>query len=93
MPTNELVDGLILLLAGALMLAPGFITDAIGILLLLPPTRAVVRRLILRSYRRRLEEGRAATWSNGRWGRVVVVDVDQVHDDDRPGGPPRGELR
>jgi UPF0716 protein FxsA len=92
MPTNELVDGLILLFAGALMLTPGFITDAIGILLLLPPTRAVVRNLILRSYRKRLAEGGGATSSTGRWGRVVV-DVDQVNDDDRPGQPPRGELR
>jgi UPF0716 protein FxsA len=92
MPTNELVDGAILLFAGALMLAPGFLTDVAGILLIIPPTRALVRRLILRSYRKRLADGRAAMWSNGRWGRVVV-DVDQVNDPPRPSSdPPRGEL-
>jgi UPF0716 protein FxsA len=42
------------IVGGALMLAPGFITDAFGALLLLPPTRAIVRRGLLRSARGRL---------------------------------------
>ena len=40
LPTNSLVDGLLILVAGALMLTPGFLTDIIGLLLLFPPTRA-----------------------------------------------------
>lgn len=43
MPGKELVDGFLILVAGALMLAPGFIGDVIGFLLLIPPTRALVR--------------------------------------------------
>lgn len=43
MPTDELITGILILFAGALMLTPGFLTDAVGLLLLFPPTRAVVR--------------------------------------------------
>ena len=43
MPGRELVDGLLVLLAGALMLTPGFVTDAVGLALLLPPVRAILR--------------------------------------------------
>jgi UPF0716 protein FxsA len=39
-PGNELVDGALIVLAGALLVAPGFITDVVGILLLFPPIRA-----------------------------------------------------
>jgi UPF0716 protein FxsA len=88
-PTNELVDGLILLLAGVLMLVPGFITDALGIVLILPPTRAGVRHLLLRRYRRRIDNGTYTSRNNRVWSRVIV-DVDS-RDDDRP-KPPRGEL-
>jgi UPF0716 protein FxsA len=44
MPTREVMDGALILFGGALLLTPGFISDCIGILLLLPPTRAVVKR-------------------------------------------------
>jgi UPF0716 protein FxsA len=91
MPTNELVDGGILLFAGAMMIAPGFISDVLGLLLVFPPTRAIVRRLVLRSYRARLDRGGGATFGQGRiWSRVVV-DVDS-RDDDPPWTPPRGEI-
>lgn len=46
MPSNEILDGVCLLLAGALLLVPGFVTDAIGLVLLLPPFRLVLRRLL-----------------------------------------------
>ena len=52
-PSGELVDGGLVLFAGALMIAPGFISDGLAILLLLPPTRAVVRGIILRRLRTR----------------------------------------
>jgi UPF0716 protein FxsA len=91
MPTNELVDGGILLFAGAMMLAPGFISDVIGIFLVLPPTRALVRRLVLRSYRAQMARGGAGGWANGRVWIRVVVDVDS-HDQDPPARPPKGEI-
>ncbi|MGH2731095.1 MAG: FxsA family protein [Actinomycetota bacterium] len=42
-PTKEVTDGALIMLGGALLLTPGFVTDAVGILLLLPPTRALVK--------------------------------------------------
>jgi UPF0716 protein FxsA len=47
-PAGEVLDGFLILLAGALLLTPGFLTDVVAILLLLPPIRAVVRRLLAR---------------------------------------------
>jgi UPF0716 protein FxsA len=42
-PGVELLDAFLILLAGVLLLTPGFVTDVLGIILLLPPTRALVR--------------------------------------------------
>jgi UPF0716 protein FxsA len=53
LPHRELVDGALVLFAGALLLTPGFLTDVLGVLLLLPPTRVVVRRAVLRTLARR----------------------------------------
>jgi UPF0716 protein FxsA len=47
-PEKELADGVLLLVAGALMLAPGFVSDIVALLLVLPPTRAVARTLLMR---------------------------------------------
>jgi UPF0716 protein FxsA len=47
-PGKEVVDGLLIVVGGTLLLAPGFLTDIVGIFLLVPPTRAIVRRLLRR---------------------------------------------
>jgi UPF0716 protein FxsA len=49
-PGKELADGVLILFAGALLLTPGFITDCVGLLLLLPPVRAVIRASVLRRF-------------------------------------------
>lgn len=46
MPHKEIVDGLLILIAGAVLLTPGFLTDAVGFLLLLPPARAAIRGVL-----------------------------------------------
>lgn len=51
LPAEALVDGLLVLLAGVLLMAPGLLTDACGLVLLVPPLRAVMRR----GLRKRLE--------------------------------------
>lgn len=51
LPANEVIDGGLILFAGALMLTPGFITDLLAISLLFPPTRAVVRGILRRRFR------------------------------------------
>jgi len=48
MPHREVVDGALVILGGALLLTPGFVTDIFGIVLLLPPTRALVRGVVAR---------------------------------------------
>ena len=55
MPGRELVDGVLILIAGALLLTPGFLTDIVGVLLLLPPVRAAVRGLAVMRMARRIE--------------------------------------
>jgi len=62
LPVNEMIDGLCLLVAGMLLLTPGFITDAAGILLLVPPVRTSLRGALWRLFRR---HGRATIWSRG----------------------------
>jgi UPF0716 protein FxsA len=54
-PGVELIDGFLILLAAALMLTPGFLTDIVAILLLLPPVRAGVRHQLRRRFARRVE--------------------------------------
>jgi UPF0716 protein FxsA len=44
LPADALVDGLLIFLAGALLITPGMLTDAVGFALLIPPIRAVVKR-------------------------------------------------
>ncbi|MBS1871369.1 MAG: FxsA family protein [Actinobacteria bacterium] len=79
-PARETIDGALVILGGALMLAPGFITDLFGVLLLLPPTRAVARRVIARNALNRLlgpfgTAGRAAGAAS-RMRRRQDYDVD-----------------
>ncbi|HEY8082095.1 MAG TPA: FxsA family protein [Solirubrobacterales bacterium] len=45
-PAQEVADGLMIAVGGTLLLTPGFVTDIFGLLLLIPPTRAVMRRLL-----------------------------------------------
>ncbi len=98
MPTNELADGAMIFFASALMLTPGFLTDAVGLALLIPPIRAVLRQPVVAFFRRRLEvrvgtvggfgpgpgPGFGFGSSPGRRGRGDVVDVDGRPSDEPP---------
>lgn len=55
MPNDELIAGIAVLFAGALMLTPGFLTDALGLALLIPPIRKVLIGRVRRRYRGRLQ--------------------------------------
>lgn len=57
MPHREVVDGVLVVFGGAFLLTPGFITDVIGLLLLIPPTRALIRPLVVRRLSRRVAVG------------------------------------
>jgi UPF0716 protein FxsA len=52
-PAREVLDGALVIFGGAFLITPGFITDIVGIVLLLPPTRALVRRLTVGIFARR----------------------------------------
>jgi UPF0716 protein FxsA len=66
-PANEVVNGVLVLFGGVLMLLPGFVTGVLGLLLLLPPVRALLRPLVLARARRRVDRGMAqfAVFSGG----------------------------
>lgn len=57
LPGKELVDGVIILVAGALLITPGVLTDVLGFLGLLPPTRALIRKALMRRLQSKVEEG------------------------------------
>jgi UPF0716 protein FxsA len=53
-PAREVADGVLVIFGGALLLTPGFLSDIAGVLFLLPPTRALIRRVFLREAMRRM---------------------------------------
>lgn len=80
-PANELINGLLLLVGAALMLTPGFFTAGIGLLLLLPPTRAVVREVLKHRFAGRVTSTGGVRGSGtrfGRWTDVRATDVTDV---------------
>ena len=54
MPTNDLIEAGLVLVGGLFLIIPGFISDAIGLLFLFPPTRAIARRIVRRRFRLRV---------------------------------------
>jgi UPF0716 protein FxsA len=87
-PAREVLDGVLVIFGGAFLLTPGFITDIFGILFLLPPTRALIRRFLVKRYADRMivsAQTRVAAWpppgSGRRPGDVdgTAIDVDADH--------------
>ncbi len=79
MPTDELIDGLLVVVAGALMLTPGFITDAVGLSLLFAPARALARRILGKRFRASMVAGpgfTSAPADAARFGMTDFIDVD-----------------
>ena len=93
MPAEEVVDGALVLLGGALLLTPGFLTDAVGLFLVLPPTRGLLNRTVRGrvrgvfglSPRRDGRPGRGSGPGSSatRDESVVDVDVVSIERDDR----------
>lgn len=65
MPARELADGMLILIGGTLMLAPGFLTDIVGAICILPFTRPFGRRLLTRFVSKRLA-GRVTTYGTAQ---------------------------
>ena len=82
-PHREILDGVLMIFGGALLLTPGFLTDVVGLLLLIPPSRAVVRGLATRTLARRVAVGQAGG------GRSRPGPESAPASGGRPGGAPR----
>jgi UPF0716 protein FxsA len=85
-PAKEVADGALVLFGGALLLTPGFLTDVLGLLCILPPTRAVLRRSLTGLVARRLL-GPAAFLAPGRRrsrGSARIVDGEVLDPRDEP---------
>lgn len=77
-PHSEVIDGVLVIFGGAFLITPGFITDVIGLLLLLPPTRRGFRRLARGAIERRAlgPVGGAAARAARRRGEAGDYDVE-----------------
>lgn len=62
LPGAELVDGVLILFAGALLVTPGFITDIVGVGMLLPPVRLALRTYARRRLARRMDIIEIESW-------------------------------
>jgi UPF0716 protein FxsA len=80
-PTDEVLEGALVLFGGALLLTPGFATDALGLLLLIPPTRALVAAIMKRRLGGRLSVSTVSAGSAARRprDRDDVVDVEVIN--------------
>ncbi len=67
MPADSLLDGLMILIASALLVTPGVFTDAFGFLCLIPAFRALLKRELVRRFRRAVEENRVQLSVEGVW--------------------------
>jgi UPF0716 protein FxsA len=75
--TNEITDGMLVAAGGVLLFVPGLVTDLAGLLLVLPPTRALVRRRLVRAAEERSPELRSARIR----AQAPVVDGEVVEPD------------
>jgi UPF0716 protein FxsA len=58
LPANELLHGLIILLGGIALLTPGFITDLMGLSMMIPQIRGIYLKFAERMIKKRIETGR-----------------------------------
>jgi UPF0716 protein FxsA len=74
MPVRPLLDAAALVVAGLLLIVPGFLSDAVGLVLLLPPVRALLARSIGRVIAARVRRGAGAAVVEGEF---LIVDEEQ----------------
>jgi UPF0716 protein FxsA len=74
-PTDHLIDGALILTGGLLLLLPGFISDAMGLLVLFPPTRALLRNVLRSRFRIVTVRRYNGPFDDGGPGSPPVIDV------------------
>ena len=80
LPADDLLDGMMILVAAALLVTPGVMTDAAGLLLLVPAARAVGRKLLKRWLAARMVSGQAFVYRE--------VEYRPIDEEPPPGSPP-----
>ncbi|KRF59496.1 exlusion protein FxsA [Bacillus sp. Soil768D1] len=58
MPGNEIIDGICIFLGAALLISPGLISDIIGLILVFPPTRNLLKPIVIRFIMNRMNKGK-----------------------------------
>ncbi|WMX54474.1 FxsA family protein [Peribacillus sp. R9-11] len=58
MPGNEIIDGICIFLGAALLLSPGLISDILGLILVFPPTRNLLKPIVIRFIMNRMNKGK-----------------------------------
>ena len=91
-PGREVLDGALVIFGGALLLTPGFLSDILGLILLLGPTRAIVRTVLLRRFAGRIVAG-AASGAQARMGRMFTFEAGGPGPGAGSGGPGVGRRR
>jgi UPF0716 protein FxsA len=79
-PGQQILDGLFILIAGALLMTPGLLTDAVGFLLLIPPTRALARGWARTHFKHKIDNGSLHVHQAGGWRPISK--------EPPPGSPP-----
>lgn len=84
LPGDSLVDALMILVAGAVLITPGVITDILGFSLLVPPIRVVLKRLVIARFKHRIVVSGSSSPSSGGTAFEDIIDVEH-----RPSEPPQ----
>lgn len=106
MPAESIGSGMVLLIIGALFMTPGFITDTLAFLMLIPPLRVLTVKGLYGWFHQRITVVNVGGGPGGPQGRrrpedvIIEVDPDDIHDDtrdqpdrDHPGIDPRSPKR
>ncbi|MDX6200022.1 MAG: protein FxsA [Actinomycetota bacterium] len=100
-PAREVADGVLVIVGGTLLITPGFLSDVVGLLFLLPPTRAALRPVVTAFFTRRLgvaglvgraaTRGRSSTYRSPTVVEGEVIEPPITGPGQHEGPPPGGE--
>ncbi len=93
-PGSEVMQGAMIVMASILLLIPGFVSDAIGLLLFIPPVREVLAKFIISRSNVTIVQGGRRSRGNGPGGRVFDLDEeDWSEKDEKPASAETDEQR